>query len=453
MNGFVAMLMTSCLGGSEEADLTLYKDAQIATFVLSHDSAAYLKNVSFTIDQINGTIFNYDSLPYGTKVEKVICSMTYRGGYTAGVKVLQEAVGDSAVAWNGTDSLNFSKPVQFTVYAYDGFNKKVYKAYINIHQVQPDSLAWTRLVSPVTGIAAVDEKVVEFNGEWLMFQKTNNAVRLFTSVNINEWAEVTVNGLPLQANLAQISSFGGCLYAAVTDGLQISASGNVAQGQLYSSSDGKNWKLVENTPKIVTLLGALKADRNKSAVLAAIIEADAGLSFAGMTEDGQWTKGEAVPDGFPRRAFGSVAYERLGFEYLMIATGLDKNNKPTNTVWATSDALQWALLSRSGRADFSEREGAALTVYDGKFFLLGGLDKNGAGLKDIYFSKDNGITWAANDSLILFPGDYAGRGYSSIATDSYNYIYMFGGKTLKDVSHTDEIWRGRIFRLGFDKEK
>ena len=102
---------------------------------------------------------------------------------------------------------------------------------------------------------------------------------------------------------------------------------------------------------------------------------------------------------------------------------------------------------------FSKREGATLTEYDGKFFLMGGLDNSDKGNSDIYLSKDKGISWAKSDSLVMMPKDFAGRGFTSVHVDGQNYMYLFGGKGAKYSNVFDQIWRGRINRLGFaDKE-
>jgi hypothetical protein len=452
VTGYIAIMFTSCLGSGEEVDISAYKDAQIASFVLSNDSVPALSAAKFTIDQINGVIFNYDSLPYGTTVDKAVCTLTYHGGYTAGVQVLQEAVSDSLKAWNGTDSLDFSKPVQFTVHAYDGFNKKVYKAYVNIHQVQPDSITWLRHTDQVTHQAADAQKTISHNGTRMIFQKIAGQIQLFTSTDLQAWTKETVTGLPLQAEIMQITSLGNKLYALVPITVNTAMEAGIPAG-LYSTDDGRQWTHFSDTQQITTLLGALKSDRSKPALLSAIIFSQGKQYFAAMDENGEWTQGNAVPDDFPVSAFASTNYNRLGYEYLMTATGRNQAGMLTSTVWATSNALQWAMFSREGRRDFSEREGAMLTAYDDKLFLIGGIDAAGTGMKDIYFSSDNGITWATRDTMLLFPQEYEGRGYGSIEVDTYNYIYIYGGKIRNNAKHSDEIWRGRIFRLGFGKEK
>ena len=66
--GGLLFLMTSCLGGNEEGtfdDWTI-GNAQISSLSLSNDSIPGLSAVKFTIDQLNGKVYNVDSMPYGT---------------------------------------------------------------------------------------------------------------------------------------------------------------------------------------------------------------------------------------------------------------------------------------------------------------------------------------------------------------------------------------------------
>ena len=92
--GCCALLLSSCLG-SDDTQYELSKDCQILSFSLSNDSIPGLKDVVFTIDQVDGKIFNIDSMPYGTKLdEKVICTVKLASTvYTC--QVMQEAISDT----------------------------------------------------------------------------------------------------------------------------------------------------------------------------------------------------------------------------------------------------------------------------------------------------------------------------------------------------------------------
>ena len=87
-------MLSSCLKNNEwESYYEVDKNTQIKTFSLTSDSVSALAKVAFTIDQINGRIMNLDSMEYGTKIDRVICNMTY-GSYAKEIKALKRTISD-----------------------------------------------------------------------------------------------------------------------------------------------------------------------------------------------------------------------------------------------------------------------------------------------------------------------------------------------------------------------
>ncbi|MDR1937881.1 MAG: DUF5018 domain-containing protein [Tannerellaceae bacterium] len=436
ITGCTMMLMASCLN-SDDITTTELKDAQISSLVLSHDSVTDLKNVKFTIDQLQGLIFNKDSLPYGTQVNKVICTLTYAVGVNA-IGVAQEAAGDT-IWWNGTDSLDFSKPVKFFTTAYDGATQKTYTAWVNIHQENPDSMAWERYAAlPANG--ADEQKVVRYTHQgadaYLMYVKASGANQLYYALTADakNWSELPLTGLPGDTDLSQITPYENALYAPAATGL-------------YRSEDGADWTKPEDAPLVKAILGVIKEGRNTPSLLATLVESDGSYIFAGMDREKQWTQGGAIPGGFPVSGFGSVSSNRMNSEYLTVVAGKDSQGQVLNTTWATSNATDWAVLSGERENFFEKKAGAMLAIYDDKFYLAGGINAEGKASKDIHYSVDNGVTWFPADSLKSFPEEYAARGYASVQVDADNYMLVFGGKTGNGAKPLNELWRGRINRL------
>ncbi|MDR0995225.1 MAG: DUF6242 domain-containing protein, partial [Tannerella sp.] len=435
--------------GGDEVDTTEYKDAQISSMSLSHDSISALANTKFTIDQLNGLIYNADSLPYGTKVGKVICTLTYSLSYVDGTMVVEGAKPDS-IWWNGSDSLDFSVPLYFRVTAYDGKTTKSYKAWVNLHQVNPDTAIWTPYAS--TGIKPDEMKVLPYHlasaasGEedvYIMYAKTGDKLQAFYAPRkqVGHWTEEPLVGLPAKANLQQVCAMGDTLYAPTTD------------GKLYYSGNGFQWAEDTSAPQIKALMGVVDSGyTTPQPLLSAVIEEGGSLRFARRDLEGAWTEGQALPDSFPLSGFGSIGYERLGYAYLMVVAGKDAGQAALNTTWATGDALQWAQMNDPNMQYFSKREGPVLTYYDNDFYLIGGLGTDGEAKKDVYRSLDSGISWQVADTMLYLPKAYPATGYASVAVDADNYMFVFGGKTSKAAKHTDAIWRGRITRLGFGKD-
>lgn len=447
--GCLAYCLSSCLGG-DDGDYVVEKNCQIATFTLQHDSISGLSSVKFTIDQLTGSIFNADSLPYGTEIEKLVCTITYMNSYSVLANtVMQEAVGDTIVSWNGTDSLDFSKPVKFLITAYDGVTTKSYKAQVNVHQVVPDSMVWSLFSDRITDIPLKEQKVITYAyggvESYLMYVRPtdNSAYRLYQAPvsDARNWKEISLSGLPASGvPLTQVTAYNGLLYLPSVSGV------------LYQSTDGQVWTVATGDLKVRYLLGAVKEGQGQPSSLSAIVDKDGTLTFASMNKEKVWSTGDAVPAYFPVTGFGNTDYYTMYHEYLMIAGGRDKDNQLLNSTWATMNGLLWAKLTDDESVDsFSKREGAMLTKYDDKYFLIGGLAEDGSGLKDIYTSIDYGVTWSLQDSLVVLPDTYAARGFSSVQVDKDQYMLIFAGKTGQNTNELNEVWRGRINRLGFDK--
>lgn len=449
--GCIALFLSSCLN-SDEQDYEIPKDCQITTFSLKSDSVPGLDTVKFVIDQVNGKIFNPDSMAYGTVIEKVICSISVATG-TYSVEVTQEALPDSVFPWNMQDSLDFSKPVRFVTTAYDGIVKKTYQAQVNIHQVVPDSMSWELYADNVPGFPVKEQKVITWGNEddeyYYMYAQAANAsqeysLRISSVSDARGWTEQTLSGLPAGVvRFSQMTEYEDALYVPTTT------------GALYSSANGQEWTLVEQAQSVKALLGAVSSvadDRiNQASFLATIVDNNGALYFAYMNKDKEWTMGDAVEDGFPVSGFGSLCSYSTGSKQnsLTVVAGKDKNGRLLNSAWATMNGKQWIVLTDIESNYFEMREGVMLSAYDDKFCLIGGIGESNKAYKDIYFSNDNGVTWALSDTLTVMPENYKARGFASVQVDKEKYMYIFGGKENSNSNDLNQIWKGRINRLGF----
>ena len=442
----VVVVLSSCLD-SDENTMEITANCQISSFSLSHDSIPGLEDVDFTIDQITGRIFNIDSLPYGTEIEKVVCNIGLANSYAVvGVEVSPEAYPDSTYYLSSmSDSIDFSAPVRFVIHAYDNYTTKVYVARVNIHQLVPDSMVWSKYADPMLDMAIKEQKVVTYDYDgsesYFMYVKptgSNASYALYrTSVeNPEEWTSLPLSGLPSDGlRISQITEYNQALYVPGVD------------GTLYVSVDGRNWSVVEDTPSVRAVLGEVKAsDRNPSA-LATIVDKEGTLTFYAMNQAGEWLEGETVSPDFPVTGFGNLQYSVMYHEYLLLAGGRNPGNQVVNTTWSTMNGTSWALMTSGDETSFSDREGAMVAYYDDKFFLIGGIDASNKALKDVYQSIDYGITWSLQDSMVVLPADYEARGYSSIIVDEENFVNLFGGRTSVDANDLNQLWRGRINRL------
>lgn len=448
ITGCFAVLLSSCLGDSGyDSYYEVDKNCQITEFSLSSDSVSGLSDVKFTIDQLNGRIMNLDSMPFGTVIKKVICTVKY-GSYVTKLDVVQEATGDT-IEWNAEDSLDFSKPVKFITTSYDGMTKRIYHAQVNIHQVVPDSMVWSQYTTAMLPARAVNQKVISFSDGvtdyyYMYVQPSANAAyQLYRSKqsDASNWQEMSLTGLPEgKAVFSQIATFNHLYYVITND------------GALYSSNDAANWQIVEGSPKLKALLGSVDESTNQPAVLSAIMEDENGLVFAAMDGNGEWKKGETVPSHFPVEGFSSASIYLMYTNRIILVGGKSANGQLQNASWATMNALDWAEQTDSYGNYFTKRQGTMMAYYDDMFYLIGGIDESGKPQKDIYRSSDYGVTWNYIDTLVVLPAAYQARGFASMLVDKDNYLMIFGGKSTINGQDLNDIWKGRINRLGFERQ-
>lgn len=464
--GCCVLLLSSCMK-SNETENELSHDCQILSFTLANDSISGLSNVLFTIDQLTGQIFNKDSMPYGTVLdEKVICSVNLGFGVMQS-KIMQEATGDTILRTRESnysflmvDSLDFSKPVKFVNVMWDGMTTRAYRAWVNIHQVEPDSMVWSLFQDGISDQTIKEEKVVVCEKEeipyyYMYIEPTNASLgyQLYRSPvsDGQNWTKLSVNGLPNgEVCLSQITVYENVFFAITTSGV------------LYTSIDGAEWvslQVKQHYP-VKALLGSLNADDDytgagkQASALAGIIEKDGELIYAFIDHDTrmwQWDEMNAViSEGFPVKNFGQVSYSSMHRARLMLVAGRDKNNQLTNRVWATDNGKVWAELTAQDTTYFPKQEGVSVVQYDEKFFMLSGIDENGKASSEILLSKDGGVSWSVSDTLVVMPQEFKARGFSSIHVDNEQFMYVFGGKERTNANVMNQIWRGRINRLGFE---
>lgn len=438
--GSLALLLSSCLGGDENdgGDWGL-SDCRIESFSLSNDSIPGLNKVKFTIDQVNGLIYNKDSMPYGTVIdEKVVCEIKYVVG-AMGIEVYQNATGDSAY-WNRTDSLDFSSYVRFDVYSVDGRAVKRYTAKVNIHQQEPDSMTWTRRADLLPGKAIQEQKVIRHNGSYRIYVKGVDGYESYQSADAVSWKKTALTGLTEHTfMLTQLVEYEGVLYLPTANGL------------LYRSVDGSGWSVLDGMPEIKALLGVVheSGQLNRPSALAAVVNENGTWYYATMGKEQAWKTGNVLAEKFPLSGFGSLSHEVMYYQRLLIVAGKDRNNQLSNAAWETMDGLQWVQLTDERADFFDKREGISLTAYDDHFYFFGGIGASDNAKKDIYRSGNKGVTWEQVDTLIVFPDAYKARGYASVLVDTDSYILLFGGRERNAANMLNELWSGRINRLGF----
>lgn len=151
------LLLPSCLGNDDDA--TVYDDVAVTSFTLGTLNRYVTKTtsagndttykVSYTgslykmaIDHVGCRIFNNDSLPIGTDLKHVVCTLATRNSAVIAVKSLTS---DSVFSYSSKDSLDFSVPRTFRIFSTDGKHYRDYTVTLSARQHEAGTLVWTSM--------------------------------------------------------------------------------------------------------------------------------------------------------------------------------------------------------------------------------------------------------------------------------------------------------------------
>lgn len=469
----MAFLFTSCLNDDEES---LSSDAAIYKFYLiDNDSIEGLSDYRFTIDQVNNRIFNQDSLPYHSDVTHLVPSVTF-------FATPKGWLFNDSLTWNGKDSLDFSSPLTLTIFSSDGSSSKKYTITVNVHQVDPEAMVWTKSVpsySPAIGISGAgaytqNSQTINWNGNlWMYSYSSSTTPQLYVSGDKgNAWTQNSLSGLTLGTQFGGLSVADNKLYVY-----------NSVNKSLSVSGDGSNWANVDLSVlqgSFCYLVGALDGK------VCGIVKDPAGYLRFFTTRDFvtiEYSK-SVVPLGFPVRGQATTNYSTstgvpvlttgLGygisypsFDSRFVFDSIFTDNQFTSMFFSTQDGLNWANLTSSKATEilsveewnalvakdvpYGRKTGASLYQYDKVLYLIGGVKSMSATFDaTVWCSRDGGSNWKEADANKLFPSNYDPRMNASVIVDDNNVISIYGGS--KDyVTPLTDCWHGRTNKYGFSQ--
>ena len=424
----LSLSLVSCLGDDSSSILDNESDAQIYAFSLSSDSIPELANISFSIDHLNGLIYNRDSLSYGTKLSKVLCAIT-----TSAISVVMypEASNDT-IQWEKKDSIDFSKPVKIVTLSANGTNPKTYTAKLNVRQQENNKIAWEQLTDKALNETILSQKTVALNGYYYTFAhiENGNTYALYAKSG-KAWPRQSLSGFPSDPNLESLISFSNKLYIADVS------------GKVYESTNAGHWTPVSTDVFVKTFIGIIPETRVSLPLFCAVINKNGDYYFAASSDMTTWQIGDnPVPDNFPISGFGAASDSNSGAGYAGLITvgGKTRTSELLNTTWRTSDGMKWIRLTDEKASYFSPKEGVALSYYNDKYYLLGGKDTNGNYSNDVYISVTNGVTWSKADYSNAITDLYSPRAYASVHVVENNTLMLFGGTN--GTNWIDDVWSG-----------
>ena len=452
----ISVLFVSCWDNFEERT---YYTANISKFGFdAHDTCPYIQNYVFNIDQYHGVpadsttgiIQNLDSLPYGSVINSLYPNVSFQS--TNGNIYINDSL------WEDGDSIDFTSPVVIKNTSYDGIYTKSYTIYINVHQVDPDSMSMEPLANTLPGKTSMN-KIVESGGQILDFvPAVGGGLNLYRSADsCRHWTASAVSGLTGEMNLSSLCTFGTKFYITGKDHAS------------YRSDDGVSWSPISpvavggGAVTVLTLYGELNRkyiNELEPSALIGLIKTTAGVVCFGRSADGlTWTAGATVPASFPMTDYAQIkSATSTNVQFMTVAGGLNALGTPTSGVWSTEDGKNWISVN-DGSLYFNTlpmRKNASMFRYDGFLVFFGGQGEDGTYYKDLYVSPDNGKTWKDADTnwaFLKMSLGLAGAGVfvqhipDLVHDKDREFIWILGGTTVNGA--TDTIWKGFLNSMIF----
>ena len=467
---------TSCLD-TEVTEMTYSSDSSIKSFSLgtlkikvlgnsSHGIAdsAYIDTMSmgdypFTIDQINRTIENKDSLPVGTDISKVITKITADSNYILYGKKTSADGEPTDTLWTSTDSIDFSfGPLQFQVTAYDLSKGRPYTVKINVHTQDPDSLIWHSVYDTHTFTTDLTEqKAIYKDNKIYVFGIANGTPTLqYTTISYNSdfsgavpgaWKEMETplpqNTDPYSATLWNNEIYflaQSKLYKLTTNGYEEIQVANATEGfsQLISGHNTTLYARKANTEKTFTSLTVSNGAYS-------------------CTDDGDGS----APIIFPATAqpFSAVtvpaSHNNTLYRTIVMSSGETASEKTGIVCSRLSSDNSWITYTQPDILSCPNITNPTMIYYNKKLYAFGGASKASDGTHEafalLYSSTDNGLSWdniAIHETFAkpteddkTFTERYAETQSYSCTVDEHNFIWIIWGD--------GSMSRGRINHLGF----
>lgn len=455
-------IFTACDWLNSDTSVTTSDNGRFVSlrFTAGDTNSPNVTKAVFTVSELDGpdsVIVNLDSLPFGTKIDKVIPNFSFYSTYKA-IAYRKNDLGQpkDSVILTGKDTLDFNYiyKIKNIPTSQNLKNAKTYRIKVNVHKVDPELYQWRKAVNLLFDFPVTNQKAVYINNTIYYFSNAGAATSLFTSSNGTNWsAQTTVTQLPDNALLNNIIVFKDKMYLIHSD------------NYIYSSSNGTDWTKQEPNVSTYTFKNLLFEFKDK---LWAIIQSksDSKYRFATSVNGTIWTDLPTVlDDNFPVRGYNAVSFaSRTNQPKVLVAGGYDKNGTQLNRVWSSEDGFYWLNFSNEN-STYGFRSGSNMIKYEDKLLLFGGLDNGGNMQANLFMqSADEGLSWIKNDSSTMsirtkfsfVRNDSTLYGYrkyerrydQAVVVDKDKNIILIGGRDSIPRQFGD-VWIGRLNKSVF----
>lgn len=450
---FTTLSLFSCLD-DDSTSIVTYDDTAVssASFgtlvrVVNTKTKDGLKdstyNSSFTgtyypihIDQLKHTIYNVDSLPKGTKMDKLLLNISTKN---SGIAALKSIKSDSVRFFSATDSLDFSQPRTLIVYSNSGAYLRKYEVNFVAHKEEADVFTWSKVATCDVFKNADDVKCALLGNSIIALTKKDGASELYSS-SISDGKSWTSVASP----------------AALSDkASMISANGKLLildNETLYSCDESYSWSDL-SAAGMASLVGICNNE------LFAINTANEMCMSTDMGAN--WTKdaADASVSFMPSNSISSVsAATKSNNEVARIVM---VGNRDTDIFTTDSTAVVWSKIVEAtpekdmpwgyqefvsqNRFKLPNMDNLSITPYHEGIIAIGGAShgkKPVNAYEKMYYSIDNGLSWQ-KDSRFSMPENFSATS-ATIITDADNFLWII-------ATGSGDVWKGRLSQLGWER--
>ena len=440
MSALALTFLASC--GDDNKSSELSSDCAINAIVLGNLSRIYHtyldngKDTSYSItvpgaayplhiDQINRRIFNSDSLPVGTAVNKV-----YFTTFSADGIVSYRLESGKDTLYSIKDTLDFTSPRIFTIFASDGSGSRSYTIDIKIHNADPDAYSWVAASPADNDVAKLESmRMIAKDGQlylWGSKNGTNVVMTRKTGEGVALWTKKDISGTDgLQTK--SINLFNGKFVA-------ISESGPV------ESEDGAQWT------EAATALGP---DRILAADEELYITVSGKIYSSSDLKSWKEEKADNSTAFLPTENIYSAvlpAVNNPNIENIVCVGYLDGKTetwkKEMNKVYPEDNAWSYYPTTEETPRTLPYLKGFNMMKYDGKLFCAG---INGDTV-NVYTSADGARAWKKVKVPTMVPAQTGKPTEIFMTPDDDNHIWLV-------CSGTGTLWKGYLNRLKADKSE
>jgi len=440
----IASLVMIIVTGCDTSSTTVISDNTIITYLTMYSPKdENVKGHVFTIDTVNNLIYNEDSLDFGTEVDSLAPMLT---------PIFETCVIDDSINLYSNDTVyvDFTKEHTLTVTSEDNAKTRTYKIWVNVHQVNPDTIEFDYMGELNADDILKDKCIAAENGEMYWLLDKGGKLMVLSGLNGRQWEPYTTEGVTKSIDEIDIE------HAVVHNGEVHMMSGMT----LFSSNHGANWSSIETTSdiEIEHLMFSLYGE------LYALGKSNKILRLNGT----KWEETAQMPTGFPVRGESiCTGKSPSGSWRVMVACGIDEMGNYLSDVWSTENGSYWVKLTLKDSL-ITKRANAGLIQYASGLILLGGTDKDGEMVEDnCMYSQDYGMTWQLLDSAFSVDSTvshlFARREKHSVVPTADGYIIITGGTYYypmntgfpprKKSEKVNDMWKGMHYASlpGFKK--